>query len=161
MEANDVITRIKKAVVSSMKKNGAGEITELYLNEVKQNFPENNVTANTSVPVLLCAKPEPSAESGFIFIFKADGTIIDDVADLADAETAIFITDSGCEAFSTLSADEFTEKYGFELSYLVTVTTIENDEENKVLSFDNSDFNYTQFENKTVFTLCAIGRSSI
>ena len=144
------------SVVSSMKKNSKGEITELYINEVKQNF--GNIGANTPIPVLLC---ELVSDSGFLFIFKADGTIIDNIADLADAETAIFITSSGYSGYSILSSDEFTEKYGNELPYFDTGLTIENDEENKTLDIGGALFTYTQFENKTIFTLCAIGRQGI
>lgn len=171
MDGNDRITKIKKSsvgeykikdlfinekqvpIVSDMTKSSDGAITDLYINEVKQNL---GLSADTSVSVLLCTNE--SSVNGFIFIFKADGTIIDDVADLADAETAIFITSAGYDGYTILSEDEFTAKYGLELPYFVTGVTIENDEENKVLSFGENDFTYSDFENMTVFKLCAMGR---
>ena len=147
----------KVPVVSDMTKNADGAITDLYINEVKQNL--GSLSADTTVPVLLCTSSD--SENGIVFIFKADGTIIDDVADLADAETAIFIYSTGYIGYSILSDEEFTAKYGLELPPFITSVTIENDEENKVLTFDNGhadEFTYSDFENLTVFKLCAMGR---
>ena len=175
MDANDRITKIKKSsvgeykikdlfinekqvpIVSDMTKSSDGAITDLYINEVKQNVV--GLSADTPVPVLLCTN-EVSSLNGFIFIFKADGTIIDNVADLADAETAIFITSTEYKGYSILSEDEFTAKYGLELPYFATGITIQNDEENKVLSFWKNNFTYSEFENMTVFKLCAMGRTN-
>lgn len=109
MDANDRITRIKKdsvgeqkikdlyingvqvPVVSSMKKNGAGEITELYLNEVKQNFPENGVLNawETSVPCFILNNPlDPESDLPFVFI-NADGTFCTTLEEVGGAKFGV------------------------------------------------------------------------
>ena len=178
MEANDVITRIKKAsvgeqkikdlyingeqvpVVSSMKKNGAGEITELYLNEVKQNFPESgeDVTADTTVKVWLATNDDTSVQ-GFIFLFDAEGNIIDDMGNAENIEVALFITAAGYDGYTSLSEADFIAKYGSELPTYSYEAEFSANLENTKLSCGSSTYTYNETpDDITIFKLCALGR---
>lgn len=177
MDANDRITRIKKdsvgeqkikdlyingvqvPVVSSMKKNGAGEITELYLNEVKQNFPENRVTADTTVKVLIASNDDTHTQ-GFFFIFDADGNIIDDMENADDIEVALFITAAGYDGYTTLSEADFQTKYGAELpTYSYGVEFSADIENTKLTCGEGVSYTYNSTpDDITIFKLAALGR---
>lgn len=141
MDANDRITRIKKdsvgeqkikdlyingvqvPVVSSMKKNGAGEITELYLNEVKQNFPESgSVNAfETMIPCFILNNPLEDLDRPFVFI-NADGTFCTTLEEVPSAKFAFDLYEHGggtaTFCYRTNSTDEWPYK-GDYFSYYV------------------------------------------
>lgn len=141
MDANDRITRIKKTsvgeqkikdlyingeqvpVVSSMKKNGAGEITELYLNEEKQKFPESgSVNAfETMIPCFILNNPLVGDDCPFVFI-NADGTFCTTLEEVASAKFAFNLNEHGGGAatfcYRTNSSDEWPFKGG-DFSYYV------------------------------------------
>jgi hypothetical protein len=177
MDANDRITRIKKdsvgeqkikdlyingvqvPVVSSMKKNGAGEITELYLNEVKQSFIATSVTADTTVPVWIASNDDTHTQ-GFIFCFDTDGNIIDDMENADDIEVALFITEAGYDGYTTLSEADFQTKYGAELPVYSYGVEFSADTENTKLSCgEGVSYTYNSTpDDITIFKLAALGR---
>lgn len=141
MDANDRITRIKKdsvgeqkikdlyingeqvPVVSSMKKNGVGEITELYLNEIKQTFPESgSVNAfETLIPCFILNDPtQPDYDFPFVFI-NADGTFCSTLEEVPSAKFAFNWYAFGGTAvwcYRTNSTDEWPYRGG-DLGYYI------------------------------------------
>ena len=140
MDANDRITRIKKdsvgehkikdlyingeqvPVVSSMKKNGLGEITELYLNEVKQNFPESgSVNAfETMIPCFILNNPLEVLDKPFVFV-NADGTFCTTLEEVPSAKFAFNWETMGGSAvfcYRTNSTDKWPYR-GSDLGYYV------------------------------------------
>jgi hypothetical protein len=177
MDANDRITRIKKdsvgeqkikdlyingeqvPVVSSMKKNGSGKITELYLNEVKQSFIATGVTADTTVPVWIASNDDTHTQ-GFIFCFDTDGNIIDDMENADDIEVALFINATGYDGYTTLSEADFQTKYGVELPVYSYGVEFSADTENTKLSCgEGVSYTYNStLDDITIFKLAALGR---